>query len=250
VRTLLALALVATTACGASLPGVWEKVRRGLPADTERVLYADVGALAQSKLGAWVLAKAGERLAPGCRFDRGELVWVRAERGHTALFVREVGAPGEAGGAGALVGCFGGLRVIGLAPGVWALARDPGDIAALTAGAGALGRDRAFAEGLVNVDGDAAVWMVARSERGGKDGALGVVTLNVFVRRTGVEAVLRVPLGSWAKAVAAAFALEREARRWDDRFAAIDAGAEGSDLVVNAWILEPQLERAMEELWR
>jgi hypothetical protein len=245
-RLSLGLALVALAAaglggCGGRPPRVWNVASSSLTAEVDRVVYVDLDRLAKTAVGRRLLKHVAKGQDVSCQIDRGEILWVVDRGGNEAVFARVPEAD-----AHTFERCTQEVKAQPFRPPVMVIGR-PQSVAKLVNGDGALIRDDAFATGLLNVDFDAPLWMIVRSKKADMPG---VMTVNVRVAGEIIELEMRVPVGSRVKAWWGARLLTREMNQKPDKFATFSAGADGTDVVINASVRDAALETAMDDFLR
>ncbi len=250
------------TACGAHAPRVWSTARAHLPPSVRRVVYADLGKLRASRLGSWLVERAGRDAGAGkdpfgefekrCGLDfrHAEILWATDANEDSVVFARLPGADHDK-----LAACakqLGGDDDALAWPSAEVVAFSPrGDHAAvdrLAGGPGGLWLEPIFADGLVDVDYDATAWLVERPEKDEKE-IPGAISLNVNLEGGALHADLHVPAGGWARAWLMARMLGRELGRYRKYVSDITAEAEGEKVVLRAWLTDDQVDKAMEEFF-
>jgi hypothetical protein len=256
------VALLLAAACGAHAPRVWSTARAHLPPSVRRVVYADLGKLRASRLGSWLVERAGSGAGAGkdpfgeleqrCGLDfkHAEILWATDANDDSVVFARLPGADHDK-----LAACakeLGGEADALAWPTPEVVAFSPrGHRAAverLAGGAGGLWREPIFADGLVDIDYHATAWMVQRPDQGEKD-IPGAISLNINLAGGTLEADLHVPAGGWARAWLMARVLGRELHRYRKYVSDLTAEAQGEKVVIRAWLTDDQIDKAMEEFF-
>lgn len=257
---LVAVAVAALHGCAGSAPTVWATAHRSLPARPQMVVYADLGALGETRLGRWVLGRAHDFLGVpvdalgalrdcGIAATRAEVVYAADHDLRQVVFMRVAGAS-----RAAIEECaaklLGGRPILWPGPGVFAFAvglpPDDRALGTLTEGRGALAGDPGFAQALTAIDYGATVWGVV--DPGSGSDARGSIAFNIAARGEAVVLEAHVPAGGWVRAWGMARMVRKSFARMREHFTSLTVDPEGDVIVIRASVREDQVDGALGQL--